>query len=93
MTAGLMAGLASKENSSNRLVVESRRRAMPPQKRLWKQSAPSWLLNDVSARDLQEAEMRSGFGPQRSKHSAVGDLAFPQRSEDSPDPLCDNDQR
>ena len=26
------------------------------------------VLNDVSARDVQEAEMRSGFGPQRSKH-------------------------
>src|SRR5437879_1790096 len=26
------------------------------------------VLNDVSAGDVQEAEMRSGFGPQRSKH-------------------------
>jgi 2-keto-4-pentenoate hydratase/2-oxohepta-3-ene-1,7-dioic acid hydratase in catechol pathway len=26
------------------------------------------VLNDVSARDVQMAEMRSGFGPQKSKH-------------------------
>ncbi|MDQ8697335.1 fumarylacetoacetate hydrolase family protein [Hyphomicrobium sp. LHD-15] len=26
------------------------------------------VINDFSARDVQEAEMRSGFGPQKSKH-------------------------
>src|SRR4029078_5109596 len=26
------------------------------------------VLNDISARDVQLAEMRSGFGPQKSKH-------------------------
>lgn len=28
------------------------------------------VLNDISARDVQIAEMRSGFGPQKSKHFA-----------------------
>ena len=26
------------------------------------------VLNDFSARDVQLAEMRSGFGPQKAKH-------------------------
>ncbi|MFT4200065.1 fumarylacetoacetate hydrolase family protein [Gordonia sp. (in: high G+C Gram-positive bacteria)] len=29
------------------------------------------VINDLSARDVQLAEMRSGFGPQRSKHFAT----------------------
>jgi 2-keto-4-pentenoate hydratase/2-oxohepta-3-ene-1,7-dioic acid hydratase in catechol pathway len=28
------------------------------------------VLNDFSARDVQLGEMRSGFGPQKSKHFA-----------------------
>ncbi|MFG1609817.1 fumarylacetoacetate hydrolase family protein [Actinoplanes sp. NPDC049265] len=37
-----------------------------------------FLLNDVSARDVQRGEMLSGFGPQRSKHfvSSMSDTAI-----------------
>jgi hypothetical protein len=46
--------------------------------------------------EAAESDMSAPFGQRanslRHEETAVGDVACPQRSEDSPDPLCDNDQ-
>jgi hypothetical protein len=46
--------------------------------------------------EAAESDMSASFGQRanslRHEETAVGDLACPQRSEDSTGPLCDNDQ-